>query len=211
MRQIIISFCLFLSAMSLQAYARLDIPITTEMSRAEVEQVLGKPGFLIYNNVRIQGIAQPVEVSLSGYRIDDKNSPGRLITLVFFQDTIQLAVSVFYGEKVQQSLLRKVIRNANKIKKINVRGLKGYLDEKTLDLFLAEQVDGSHGFPPADLQKYLQSEKFMNDDIMDKLVIQLAAQIKPQTAEPLSSLTYMNLRLIASVATQGLLTPSWRK
>lgn len=209
-RNVILVFLLIFSTVVLGAYPDLSVPINANMSRAEVEEILGKPGFLIYSYVRIFGIPEPIEVSMSGYRVPEKEGPGRLINMVFFQDNVQLALTVFYEKKEQQKLLSKILKQ-KRLEKIEIRGVQGYLNGKTLDFYLSDEAEVGLEFPPPDLKKYLDTEDFMNHAVVERLVDMMAQQVRPTVNPALYGLTYMNLRLVASVATQGMLTPRWRK
>ncbi len=201
---------LCLSIGPLHAYACLSLPIEPQMSRSDVERILGRPGFLIYTSVNIQGIPEKMEVSMAGYRVNVKNSPAKLVTIIFFQDNVQLAVSAFYEKKPKDKLMAKILKNAQ-MKEMDVRGLRGYLNNKTLDFYLSEKGADSPQFPPADLSDYFQNEDFFNFIVADG-VIQAASALVPVKKNPdLYSITYMNLRLVASVASQGLMAPSWKK
>ena len=202
--------CLLILPLQLHAYASLSLPIEPEMSRSDVERILGRPGFLIYTGVMIQGIPEKMEVSMAGYRVNVKNSPVKLIAIIFFQDNVQLAVSAFYEKKPKDKLMAKILKNTQ-MKEIDIRGLQGYLDNKTLDFYLSEDGTDSPHFPPRDLHDYFQNEDFLNFAVSDGVIDAITELASAKHIPNLYSITYMNLRLVASVASQGLLTPGWKK
>lgn len=206
---VVLVLCLLIP-LQLHAYASLSLPIEPQMSRSDVERILGRPGFLIYTGVMIQGIPEKMEVSLAGYRVNIKNSPVKLITIIFFQDNVQLAVSAFYEKKPKDKLMAKILKNVQ-MKEIDVRGLQGYLDNKTLDFYLSEKDTDSTHFPPRDLHDYFQNEDFLNFTISDGVLNAITELVSAKRIPDLYSITYTNLRLVASVASQGLMTPGWRR
>lgn len=202
-KKLIFLLLLNFSVVRISAYEALDLPIDRDMSRADVERVLGRPGFLIYTGMALQGIGEKLEVCMAGYRVPPKNGSAKLITVIFFQDNIQLAVSAYYEKKFKDKLMAKILKKNPQLKKISVRrdGVQGYWDHRTLDFYLTEKEDNTSVFPPRDLTEYLQAEEFLND-----AAVQSVIDIVKQSASPkhtdLHGITYMNLRLIAGVASQ---------
>ncbi|MGL4524760.1 MAG: hypothetical protein ACRCVN_04485 [Spirochaetia bacterium] len=190
-------------------YEMLGLPFSQELTRAEVEQVLGRPGFLIYTKQAIRGVPGYLDISVAGYRLSGKGQSGKLVTLMFFEDQIQLLACVFYDPKIQQKFLKRV----EQLKGFEERSIENsfaYFNEKSLDLYLGPKTENGANFPPAGLGEYFVAEDFLNRKLTDDLLKSLQGMTRSPRAG-LASLTYTNLRLLASIAAQTTLSSQWQR